>query len=220
MTSTTFLVKAEPGGAALIPSIAAVYTVLVESFPLGGEAGAGLEVPVSVHFQPSRQIAWIKAEPEGRIKGVGGWNCGGQVLQVRILAFGDCTRFFPCHALSQAFPLQGCIKRRLSQTAEDRQAAPDTCHVCLLCGRSIPPLQRDAHHLVPKLRGDVQTAWLHRICHRQIHAWFTESELERLHHHVEALRSHPEMARFLEWVRRKPDDFHERTRKSQRLRRR
>jgi hypothetical protein len=35
---------------------------------------------------------------------------------------------------------------------------------------------------------------------------------------VQALRQHPELAKFLDWVRRKPDDFFERTRKSQRLR--
>ena len=64
------------------------------------------------------------------------------------------------------------------------------------------------------------TVWLHRICHRQVHALFTEAELERGDHHVDALREHPEMARFLAWVRRKPDDFFERTRKSERLRRR
>jgi hypothetical protein len=49
---------------------------------------------------------------------------------------------------------------------------------------------------------------------------FTEAELERGYHHVDALREHPEMARFLAWVRRKPDDFFERTRKSERVRQR
>jgi hypothetical protein len=48
----------------------------------------------------------------------------------------------------------------------------------------------------------------------------TETELAREYHHVQALREHPELAKFLDWVRRKPDDFFERTRKSQRLRNR
>ena len=86
------------------------------------------------------------------------------------------------------------------------------------CDRPIPPSQRDARHLVPKSRGGVQKTWLHRICHRQIHALLTETELAREYHHVQALREHPELAKFLDWVRRKPDDFFERTRKSQRLR--
>ena len=90
--------------------------------------------------------------------------------------------------------------------------------LCPLCDRPIPPAQRDAHHLVPKSRGGAQTVWLHRICHRQIHALFTETELARAYHQIDALKAHPEMARFLDWVRRRPDDFFERTRKSQRLR--
>jgi hypothetical protein len=90
--------------------------------------------------------------------------------------------------------------------------------ICPLCDRPIPADQRDAHHLVPKSRGGVQTAWLHRICHRQVHALFTETELARQYPHAEALRAHPEMARFLAWVKQKPDGFFERTRKSRRVR--
>ncbi len=90
--------------------------------------------------------------------------------------------------------------------------------ICPLCDRSIPAAQRDAHHLVPKSRGGVHTVWLHRICHRQVHALFTETELARQLQHAEALRAHPDMQRFLDWVRRKPNDFFERTRKSERLR--
>lgn len=66
----------------------------------------------------------------------------------------------------------------------------------------------------------MHTVWLHRICHRPVHAPFTEAELERDYRDVETLRAHPQMARFLDWVRRKPDDFFERTRKSVRLRQR
>jgi hypothetical protein len=119
--------------------------------------------------------------------------------------------------------MPGRIKRRLAEaaaataaTARTVQGLPDTV-VCPLCDRAIPPDQRDAHHLVPKSRGGVHTAWLHRICHRQVHALFTETELARSYPHAEALRAHPDMARFLDWVRRKPDGFFERTRKSRRV---
>ncbi len=60
----------------------------------------------------------------------------------------------------------------------------------------------------------MRTIFLHRICHRQVHALFTEAELARSYHEVDALRAHPAMAHFIAWVRRKPDDFFERTRKS------
>lgn len=90
--------------------------------------------------------------------------------------------------------------------------------ICPLCERKIPRSQRDAHHLVPKSKGGRTTEYLHRICHRQIHALFTETELARQFNSVEALLTHPDIAQFAAWVKTKPDDFMERTRKSQRLR--
>ncbi len=114
--------------------------------------------------------------------------------------------------------MKGRIKRKARANTAPTAAPVSTNVICPLCDRPIPPAQRDAHHLVPKSRGGVQTTWLHRICHRQLHALFSESELARNYHEVEALRQHPEMVRFLDWVRRKPDDFFERTRKSRRLR--
>lgn len=89
---------------------------------------------------------------------------------------------------------------------------------CPLCERPIPPSQQDAHHLVPKSHGGVQTVLLHRICHRQIHALLTEAELARMYATIEALKQHPELVRFIQWVRTKPDAFFEKSRKSQRLR--
>jgi hypothetical protein len=117
--------------------------------------------------------------------------------------------------------MSGRIKRKKA-LADPRLAvsAADEEGVCPLCHRPIPVAQRDAHHLLPRSRGGVETVWLHRICHRQIHALLTEAELERDYQQVDALRLHPGMARFLEWVRSKPDGFFERTRKSQRLRKR
>ena len=92
--------------------------------------------------------------------------------------------------------------------------------VCPLCDRWIPPDQRDAHHLVPKSKGGRQTAWLHRVCHRQIHALLTETELARQYATVDALRQHAGLRAFLDWVKTKPADFNVGTRKSARVRRR
>jgi hypothetical protein len=92
--------------------------------------------------------------------------------------------------------------------------------VCPLCERPIPAAQRDAHHLVPRSHGGRSTEFLHRICHRQIHALFTEAELARSYASVEALLGHAEVQRFVRWVRGKPPGFSERTRKSERVRRR
>jgi hypothetical protein len=58
---------------------------------------------------------------------------------------------------------------------------------------------------------------MHRICHRQIHALFTETELAKQLNSVEALLAHPGIQRFVAWVKTEPEDLMERTRKSQRL---
>ena len=89
--------------------------------------------------------------------------------------------------------------------------------ICPLCDRAIPKLQRDEQHLIPKSHGGRITAVLHRICHRQIHAVFTETELARQYNSIELLKQQEEMVGFIEWVRSKPVDFYDRTRKSRRL---
>lgn len=87
--------------------------------------------------------------------------------------------------------------------------------ICPLCERPIPPGARQSrHHLTPKLNGGThgETVQLHQICHSAIHARHSEAELARRLSDVESLRAEPEIARFLAWVRTKPDDFHAATR--------
>ena len=109
----------------------------------------------------------------------------------------------------------GRINRRKREAVLD--ALPvviDEEPICPLCGRPIPPAQQDAHHLVPRSRGGTQTQLLHRICHRQLHALFSETELAREYASIPALLAHPEVARFVAWVRSKPPGLIERTRRS------
>jgi 5-methylcytosine-specific restriction enzyme A len=87
--------------------------------------------------------------------------------------------------------------------------------ICPLCERPIPRDARQSkHHLTPKLKGGThgETVQLHQICHSAIHARHSEAELARRLSDVESLRAEPEIARFLDWVRTKPDDFHTATR--------
>lgn len=67
---------------------------------------------------------------------------------------------------------------------------------------------------MPRLKGGAHlgTARLHQICHSAIHARFTEAELAREFSDIESLRSDPQMAKFLTWVRKKPNDFYVATR--------
>jgi hypothetical protein len=112
----------------------------------------------------------------------------------------------------------GRIKKKQIQAERSHfiAARPEEV-ICPLCDRTIPKLQRDEHHLIPKSHGGRHTAVLHRICHRQIHAVFTETELARQYNSIDLLKQQEEMAGFIAWVRLKPDDFFERTRKSRRL---
>lgn len=89
---------------------------------------------------------------------------------------------------------------------------------CPLCGRPIPPEQQDKHHLVPRVKGGQHTEVLHRVCHRQIHALFSESELAQRYATVDALLAHPEIQAFVRWVQKRPDDYLGPVKLSRRLR--
>jgi hypothetical protein len=84
---------------------------------------------------------------------------------------------------------------------------PEAGVVCPLCDRPIPESQQDEHHLVPRLKGGKETQLLHRICHRQIHALFSEVELATRYNTVEALLEHPEIRKFVAWVKKRPNDY-------------
>ncbi len=94
--------------------------------------------------------------------------------------------------------------------------------VCPLCGRAIPSdVRQSVHHLVPKLKGGKggPVVRLHQICHNEIHATLSEAELARDYASVEALRAHPRLAGFIDWVATKPPGFHRRSAGGRRKRR-
>jgi len=103
------------------------------------------------------------------------------------------------------------MPRRLPEPWYHPPASDETC---ALCGRVVPPAQREEHHLVPKSRGGRTTTVLHRICHRQLHALFSEAQLANEYATVDALLSNEDVARFVAWVSTKPNGFYERTRRS------
>ncbi len=85
---------------------------------------------------------------------------------------------------------------------------------CALCGRS---MRTTFHHLIPrKMHGNkwfrkrftrermTQGADLCRPCHSAVHAFIDEKTLGREYNSVGALLGHPEVARFVAWVRTQP----------------
>lgn len=116
-----------------------------------------------------------------------------------------------------ARPISGAMARRgrsgVWQEGDGASVRPPV--LCPLCERPIPPGARQSrHHLVPKLKGGArgETVRLHQVCHAAIHARHGEAALARHLADVASLRADPEIARFLAWVRAKPDDFHASTR--------
>jgi len=109
--------------------------------------------------------------------------------------------------------VQGSALMRRIRRVDPPESLANAPVRCILCGRAVPPQQLDWHHLVPKLKGGRETAPMHRICHRQVHALFHEGELARRYASADALLAHPEVRKFVDWVSTKPDDFYESVRR-------
>ena len=82
--------------------------------------------------------------------------------------------------------------------------------ICPLCLRPVPPgVPQSLHHLIPKLKGGKggPVVLLHHLCHKEVHARFSETELARRFNTVEALRQSERLQPLLEWVAKRPPEF-------------
>src|SRR4026209_1699322 len=93
------------------------------------------------------------------------------------------------------------------------------CKRCELCGREVSLLTR--HHLIPRTRHtnkrnkrefdrtEVKTriVWFCPPCHDHVHALFTEKRLERELNTLELLAAHPDVVRFVNWIRKKTPGY-------------
>jgi hypothetical protein len=85
---------------------------------------------------------------------------------------------------------------------------------CPVCGREmIAGPSVDRHHWQPKSWGGREAQPLHLICHRKLHTLFSEKELATTFDTPEAVRQHPQMQIFIQWVRRRPPEFIDRHKK-------
>ena len=89
-------------------------------------------------------------------------------------------------------------------TEEDEVSRLGTWPVCgriMLAGDSV-----DRHHWLPRSQGGKISAYLHRTCHRKLHSLFTDKELADYFATPAQVRQHPEMQKFIKWVRRQPPE--------------
>ncbi|MFT3966305.1 MAG: HNH endonuclease [Sphingobium sp.] len=86
---------------------------------------------------------------------------------------------------------------------------------CWLCRRALGA-RVEWHHPVPRSRGGRERVPVHPICHRTLHATFTNAVLARVGPDRGRVIADPAMARFLAWIEDKPPDFHAVTRPRQR----
>ncbi len=95
---------------------------------------------------------------------------------------------------------------RKNRDWEDSEDAVIPVQYCWLCSRPMGEVT-EWHHPVPKSRGGKERQPVHPICHRTIHANFTNSDLEKRYATTQALLAHVEIGRFVAWVANKPPDF-------------
>jgi hypothetical protein len=82
---------------------------------------------------------------------------------------------------------------------------------CWLCLRPLGETIQ-AHHPVPKAKKGRETVPTHPICHKTIHANFTNAEMARIGNNRDRIMENPAMVKFVEWVSGKDPDFNARTR--------
>lgn len=103
----------------------------------------------------------------------------------------------------------------LTGMTEHYEISSDSLGPCPICEREmIKGKMVDKHHLIPKSKKGKETVYLHKICHRKLHATFSEKELEKKYYVIEVIREHPEIQKFIIWVSNKPLDFYDSTRDS------
>ena len=91
-------------------------------------------------------------------------------------------------------------------------------NLCPLCGRELGTIKVDKHHLIPATFKGRDKFLVHQICHRKIHSTFTERELLNTYHTWDSLKGHEAIQTYIKWVAKKPSNFYQKTKESNRKR--
>jgi hypothetical protein len=98
------------------------------------------------------------------------------------------------------------MARKNRDAWQDEEEEETPAVLCWLCSREIGALTQ-WHHPIPKSRGGREKVAVHPICHRTLHATFSNSDLEKRFSSVDTLLAHDEIAKFVNWLANKPADF-------------
>ena len=71
----------------------------------------------------------------------------------------------------------------------------------------IPGASLNEHHLVPKSYGGAEKHVMHKVCHNKIHSVLSEAELALIYNSFEKLKEHPEIQKFIKWVRKQDPEI-------------
>lgn len=102
-------------------------------------------------------------------------------------------------------------RRNEEEKGGGEEGLSDAPLTCWLCRRPIAT-RLQWHHPVPKAKKGRGTVPVHPICHKAIHANFTNAELARIGDDHAKLVEREALAKFLAWIADKPPDFHAPTR--------
>ena len=80
---------------------------------------------------------------------------------------------------------------------------------CPLCGREVSKVSD--HHLTPKSRGGKEILPICLDCHKSIHAFFTNKELEDKFNTVEILLSDEKFSKHIKWLSKQDPSLRFRT---------
>lgn len=81
--------------------------------------------------------------------------------------------------------------------------------ICPICSRQLGTVNVDEHHLIPKTFKGKQTVRLHKICHRKIHATWSERELLHVFNTIDSILANEEIQKFVKWVAKKPPEYYD-----------
>lgn len=88
--------------------------------------------------------------------------------------------------------------------------------ICPICDRAMYDDAKsiNRHHFLPKSKGGKEQEFLHKVCHDQIHALWSNAQLEREFSDPQVIKKSGLMVGFLNWIKKKDPLFYLKTKKS------